>query len=241
MRNDVIILQTTWNRPALLRQSLPQVEAESHSIGCRLVIADDQSDDEDTLALLAEASTRGVDVIQRDYVRDPCEPAHALIGLNNLFAFSYILETYEECKLIIKCDDDVVMVPGAFSRMLEMRHKAISDGHDVLMASGLATINEPIIKQFDGYAITDGACNAAVIYTRQDWERFLIEARPGNVAFEGFDAHFLRFYARKYRRGSVCISLTPSLVYHTGYSGTHVLGEDLNRDFAGSLEGVQCR
>ena len=64
-----VVVLTTWNRPALLEQSLPQIEREAASIGAPLVIADDQSDDPATLALLAGAARRGADVIQRPYVR----------------------------------------------------------------------------------------------------------------------------------------------------------------------------
>jgi len=67
-RQTAVIL-TTWNRPALLHQSLPQIEREAASIGAPLIIADDQSDDLETLALLEGAARRGADVIRRPYVR----------------------------------------------------------------------------------------------------------------------------------------------------------------------------
>jgi hypothetical protein len=66
---ETVVLLTTWNRPALLRQSLPQIEREAARIGASLVICDDQSADADTLGLLHAASARGADVIRRRYVR----------------------------------------------------------------------------------------------------------------------------------------------------------------------------
>lgn len=240
-RTDVVILQTTWNRPRLIKQSLPQVERESHDLGCAYVIADDHSDDIDTMALLSEASTRGIEVIRRPYTRKPSDEAHDMIGLNNLFAFEYVLKHFPAAKFILKCDDDIYVLPGAFRKMCRTWEIAAAVGHDILMLAGLATRNEPTLIECDGYGVTEGACNAAVLYQRNDWEMFLNEAKPGNVMMDGFDCHFMRFYARKYRRESVCISLLPSMVYHTGFSGVHVLGDDINRNFAGKLDKVVVR
>lgn len=66
---ETVVILTTWNRPALLRQSLPQIERETASIGAQLVIADDQSDDLETLALVEGAGRRGASVIRREYAR----------------------------------------------------------------------------------------------------------------------------------------------------------------------------
>jgi hypothetical protein len=66
---ETVVLLTTWNRPALLRQSLPQIEREAARVGATLVICDDQSADAETLGLLHAASVRGADLIRRGYVR----------------------------------------------------------------------------------------------------------------------------------------------------------------------------
>ena len=240
MSTNIVVLQTTWNRPRLLRQSLPQVEAEANAIGAQYVIADDQSEVEETIVILEEAKSRGIDVIQRDYIRDPSEPAHPLIGLNNAFAFGYVLEKYDP-KLIIKCDDDIVLMPGAFRTMLDARNKAIADGHDVLLMSGIQTANEPCYEEYDGYNRTYGACNAAVIYDAADFERFLTETHLGNIVMEGFDCHFVRLMQRKWRAGSECFTTRPSVAYHTGVTGAHVMSDDINVNYGGSLEGVVLR
>lgn len=241
MQEKVIILQSSWNRYKLLKQSLPQVFEESKYLDCRFIISDDQSDDEDVLALLNEYRSKGVEVIQRAYVRAPAEPAHPLIALNNMFAFGYILEKYPECEYIIKCDNDIALIPGVFDRMMRKMKQMEDDGYDVLCFSGLATSNEPILEERDGYAVTDGACAAALIYRREDWEKYLLEAKPGNVMLEGFDCHFHRFYARKWRQGAVCGSLNPSEVFHTGFSGTHLDGQDLNVNYVGPTKDLVVR
>ena len=60
---DTVVLLTTWNRPSLLRQSLPQIEREAARIGARLVIVDDRSSDEDTLRLLDRARANGAELL----------------------------------------------------------------------------------------------------------------------------------------------------------------------------------
>ncbi len=96
------VLLTTWNRPVLLRQSLPQIEREAAGIGASLVIADDQSSDPETLELLESARTRGAELIRRPYVRkheiaDDCvhrEPGEAL---QRLFKSPRGLEIVRQC------------------------------------------------------------------------------------------------------------------------------------------------
>jgi len=87
MDSRAVVLLTTWNRPNLLRQSLPQILWEAKEIGADLVISDDGSDDPDTLKILSEAEAEGVVVISRDYDRSKVR-RHDATGLNNIFAFN---------------------------------------------------------------------------------------------------------------------------------------------------------
>jgi hypothetical protein len=287
---ETVVLLTTWNRPALLRQSLPQIEREARSIGARIVIADDQSADPETLALLEGAAGRGAELIRRPYVRervsvDDCvhrEPADALrtllhspIGaelvrgcalggappdaplgaanqllglylrrahvnaqLNNLFGFRHILDRHPSAGRILKVDDDVALAPGAFTAMATTWERAARDGHDVLAVAGIRTVHEPASASFDGYSITRGICNVAVLYRREDWLAMLELIPESRILSDGFDVAFAEGYAPLARPGAVAICVTPSVAYHTGRSGLHVRGEDVNTDFAGSLHDV---
>jgi hypothetical protein len=67
---DTVVLLTTWNRPALLRQSLPQIVREANSIGAQLVICDDRSSDRETIGLLENARASAIEVIRSPGVRD---------------------------------------------------------------------------------------------------------------------------------------------------------------------------
>jgi hypothetical protein len=287
---ETVVLLTTWNRPALLRQSLPQIEHEARSIGAGLVIADDQSSDPETLELLQGAAGRGAELIRRPYVRErvsvddcmhrepadalrtllqspigaalvrgcalrgaapdaPLSAATALLGrhrqwahvfaqLNNLFAFRHILDRHPSAARILKVDDDVALAPGAFAAMGATWERAERDGHDVLAVAGIRTVNEPATATFDGYSITRGICNVAVLYRRADWEAMLELVPESRILSDGFDLAFVEGYAPLARPGAVAICVTPSVAYHAGRSGLHVRGEDVNTDFAGSLDGV---
>jgi hypothetical protein len=280
---DTVALLTTWNRPALLRQSHPQIEREVSRIGAPLVISDDQSDDPETLALLNAARGRGADLIRRAYVREripavdayihnPPEialrhlqetpsgrevvaasvphvssaedkaravrelwdgalgTAHLNMQLNNLFGFRHVLATYPSAERILKVDDDVVLLEGAFERILSTWEQAEADGHDVLAVSGIRTVNEAILARFPCYAITHGICNVAIAYRRADWEQLLACMPESLILRDGFDLAFIWQYAPRRRPGAVAIGVSPSVAYHTGFNGVHVRGADLNRE-----------
>ena len=285
---ETVVVLTTWNRPSLLRQSLPQIERETDSIGARLVIADDQSDDPATLALLEGAERRGATVIRRAYVRarDPdfdvylhnspetalahvegtacfsrwaegsesgglpsgdsviarlertIGVAHEYIQLNNLFAIRHVIATYPTAGWLVKVDDDVVLADGAFAALRRVWQRAAADGLDVLAVSGIRTVNEEIVARRDGYAITRGACNVAILYRVADWVDLLARLPEPLIVRDGFDLAFVWQYAPRHRSGAVAISLTPSVAYHAGFNGVHVRNADLNCEYGGSLDDV---
>ena len=288
---ETVVLLTTWNRPALLRQSLPQIEREAARIGASLVICDDQSTDAETLGLLHAASTRGADLIRRQYVRAghggleesvhlrPKDALRRLVGSpagadiirhsaqnghggdavarkvfelwerqlgaahvsaqkNNLFGFRHVLATHPGARFILKVDDDVVLARGAFETMLAVWDRASQDAHDVLAVSGIRTVNEQSITRFDGYTLTSGVCNVAVLYRRLDWERMLAVIPERVVIREGFDLAFAWKYAPRHRPGAVAVSVAPSVVYHTGLNGLHVRDRDLNCEYPGDVSSV---
>lgn len=290
-RADTVVLLTTWNRAALLRQSLPQITREAERIDAQLVISDDRSSDPETLRLLESARECGAEVLSApappdgdrrrdDLVHIPVrnglrklstspegarvignaarrgdgaeEARDALVQLwnrlrhethlsaqrNNLFAFRHVLATYRSAMRILKVDDDVVLRDGAFEAMLRTWDQAEHDGHDVLAVSGIRTVNERLMRRFEGYGLTVGICNVAVLYRRCDWER-LLERIPERVIMDhGFDLAFAWEYAPRCRRGSVAVCVSPSVVYHAGRNGVNVRDRDLNCEYGGDTRGI---
>lgn len=288
---ETVVLLTTWNRPALLRQSLPQIELEAARIDASLVICDDRSADAETLGLLHAASARGADLIRRRYVRSghggleesvhlrpndalrrlvgspagadiirrcaqnghggdsvarklfelwerQLDAAHVSAQKNNLFGFRHVLKTHAGARFILKVDDDVVLARGAFEAMLATWDRASQDAHDVLAVSGIRTVNEQSMTRFDGYTITSGVCNVAVLYRRADWERMLAVTPERDIIRDGFDLAFASHYAPRHRPGAVAVSVAPSVVYHTGLNGLHVRDRDLNCEYPGDVSSV---
>ncbi len=240
---DTVCILTTWNRPSLLRQSLPGIIRECQSVGAQLVIADDQSDNVETLNLIAGAEDRGAIVITRNYERlpeDNVDPhkGHVLTGRNNMFAFQWVLDKFPDAKYLIKVDDDTFHADGAFQKLFKAYDRAIVDGYKVIHVSGLATIFEPRLADHDGYSVIEKGCNATILYFREDWEIFLEEAHMGNIDIDGFDCHFMRMYWTKYKMDHVPIAVKPSYVYHTGFTGIHLGGHDINVDYPFDTSGL---
>ena len=237
-RMETTVVMTTYNRPKLLAQSLPQVEREAKRLGAKLLIADDISNDVTTIGLLKGAMERGAEVIHRAPFRhvpeDPHErnvAAHQSIGLNNIFAFKYAIDNHSS-EYLLKVDDDTYLADGAFEKMLWTHSLAVSDGNDVCCTSGIRTINEPVIAETRHYNVTFASCNVAIIYRKEDWSIIINEYSPAHVACDGFDIFYMRTFKQRFRPDAIFISTNPSVVYHTGFTGVHVFGEDINVDFS---------
>jgi glycosyltransferase involved in cell wall biosynthesis len=129
---ETVVLMTTWNRPTLLRQSLPQIEREARSIDARLVIADDQSDDEHTLALLDAARRRGADLIRRDYVRAPYAAKDSYVHNPAKVALRRLLSSPVGGRLVRAHISQLVtpnQLPGASTALQELWNSALHAAH----------------------------------------------------------------------------------------------------------------
>jgi hypothetical protein len=288
---DTVVLLKTWDRPTLLRQSLPQVLRETERIGGQLVICDDHSSDEETLGLLQQAREAGAEVIRPPNMRGPeprldrvvhADPKEALRTLatlpggaelisrgarrgerpevirrgllefwnqcladahtsaqkNQLFGLRHVLARYSRAAWLINVDDDLTMRHGAFELMLRTWSRAEDDGHDVLAVSGIRTLNERASVRFGGYTITVGICHVAVVHRRADWQRLLDVTPERDAIRKGWDLTLVWDYAPRYRPGAVAVTVSPSVVYHTGKNGVHVRDTDLNCEYAGPMHGI---
>lgn len=234
-----VVLMTTYNRPHLLKQSLPQIEREAMSIGADLYIHDDQSSNIETLAMLAEAETRGVTVFRRPYVRQETNLTdHELTGMANYYAFKYLIEEDKSWSHLIKVDDDTYWANGAMRSMDTTFRQCLDDGVDVVLFSGISTTNEPELRDHGSYAITRGACHAAVIIDRQDLESFISKVPIPYIVNDGYDTCFMYRWVNIYRPDSEFVSIKPSVVYHTGMNGVHISNLDVNRNFVGAVDDI---
>ncbi len=242
---NLIALLTSWNRPELLAQSLPQILVQCAEMRIPLVIADDQSSRPETISLLMQAQVKGADVTQRPYLRDGSQTRHELTGLNAFYAFNYVLQKYPDATHILKLDDDIFLADRAFRRILDTYSVAVADGHEVLATSGIQTKNEQTRETFDGgglkYNTTTSPCAACTLYAREDiFISFNEKSFPASVhQINGWDWTLWENYGRKFKPKAVAIATNPSVCFHTGNkSGTHVRDEGINVNFCGNKEGI---
>jgi hypothetical protein len=173
---ETVVLLTTWNRPALLRQSLPQIEREAASIDARLVICDDQSSDAETLGLVQAAADRGADLIRRPYVRahdatvDECIHRQPVDAMRRLFRSPSGAEILSECVLSGRGED------AAFSAVVDLWDRHLHTAHVNAQESNLfgfrhvlATYPRArwILKVDDDVTLSDGA----FVRMRSVWDR----------------------------------------------------------------------
>jgi hypothetical protein len=162
---------------------------------------------------------------------DATGAAHLNAQRNNVFGFRHVMTEYPGCDRILKVDDDVVVEPGAFERMLSTWDQAEREGHDVLAVSGIRTVNETIRSRGAGCTITHGLCSVSVLFRTTDWEGFLATTPEPIILRDGFDLAFTWWYAPRYRPGAVPVAVSPSAAYHTGLNGLHVRNVDLNCEY----------
>jgi hypothetical protein len=241
-----LVLMTTYNRPRLLVQSLPQVAKEVLALDASFVIADDQSDHEDTKHILGVAEARGgAHVIRRKYDRQPLMDQHMAQGANFLFAMEWLVANYADGELgtqyILKLDDDLVLRPGALELMIRTWMRAEREGVDVLAVSGIRSTYHPLVEQRQGYAITRWVCNVACMYRYSDWKEIIQNADAETykqILQEGWDNWYLNHYRVEKRPDALGVTVTPSVVYHTCKNSVHLGNQDINVDYVGDLTGV---
>jgi hypothetical protein len=164
--------------------------------------------------------------------------AHVSAQKNFLFALRHIVDRYPRTGWVLSVDDDVVMQLGAFGQMFETWKLAERKEKDVLAVSGIRTVNEAAVVRRQRYTITAGICSVAVLKRRSDWESFLTLIPESQAIRRGCDLAFAWDYAPVHRPGAVAVSVTPSVVYHTGQNGLHVRNVDLNCEYGGDTNNV---
>lgn len=174
---DTVVLLTTWNRPALLRQSLPQIVRETNSVRAQLVICDDRSSDPGTLRLLESARAAGaVDVIRSPGVRDTDPMLDSVIHADRGDALRKLAMSSSGAKLISwharrGSDDDAVR-----RALVALWNRRLRDAHVSAQKSNLFGLRHVltsypraarILKVDDDVAIRRGAFDCML----QTWSK----------------------------------------------------------------------
>ena len=218
------VLLTTRDRPDLLAQSLPQIEAQAAALGLPLVIADDDSKNPDAIRMILRARGRGATVLFS--TEDAIDPLFST-GRRFITAVQRLMAEWGSAAAFIKVDDDVFMAPRCFEtlvnywNMLAGTIPALSAFLDCRTeVISLSAVSREVV-------VTNWASSVCCIHRLDLWSEAL--ATMGTVYFEqhGWDVAFFWHWLNRRRHGSPH-TLVPSLVYHAGHIGTRTTA-DLNR------------
>lgn len=219
---SVSVLLTTYNRPRLLAQALPQIEREAESIGATLYIADDSSDDEQTLDLIGGAWDRGATILRPQ----PQYGLHPALSIQRRFLSA--LDRIDT-DFFIKVDDDIVLRPGTFGRMVEGWDALVARGRKVAALGGMIDAGTtPLDEVAPGIVLTGWASSPCAMHRTDLWKRCRSDLGDHAITIRGWDCAFFWNWLNRRADGS-CYSLTPSGVYHAGFLGAHMAGRDVNR------------
>lgn len=233
---NIVTLLTTWNRPAYLAQSLPLIEREAGTLG-KLVLVDNGSDNPKTIEMIEEIKPRLDGFLYHPRSRMKLD-AHWHCGDAAIAAFNYVTENFKDCTHILKCDDDIFMIEGAWQKIVDAWKDAEGE-FQVAACTGIQTINETTVYQRDSFNVVTSPCAAACLYEANDMKRLFC----GNIDHQsirraGWDWTYSDSYIRKNKPQHKFIATKPSVVYHAGFTGTHTEKSDFNMNYAGSTEGI---
>lgn len=238
---NITVLLTTWNRPKLLEQALRHIERECADIDAPLVIADDQSDNYQTLKIIEEAAKRGIDVEIRKWGRTANDNPHFSLGFHAIHSFSYVIKKYNP-EYIIKLDDDCVLSKGAFRCMIKAYQEAVDDGYEVIACSGIQGIYEHQTFAMEGrsYCLIDHPCAVACLYPAYHFNLYLKNTPHSEIATSGWDHKFLDFKEKWFPSATFANTFPFDVAFHASYNGTHLANAEINRPgkFCESIEGI---
>lgn len=231
---------TTFDRPALLRQSLPDILRQTFDCGLPLLIQDDGSTDKETLDLLLEAEAHAHVTLAGRTQHDGLH-AHLSTGRNFLEGVTRLMNGFGVESAILKLDDDIALAPGAIHEMLRAWHQVRNMNPATL--SGLAgpeTVE--IAEPFPGVALTATSCSPACIHRLDLWRDTIQALGVNQILHHGWDSVFFHAFLPT-RKTLRCFTTKPSVVYHTGHTGVHLVARDVNHKppspwaFPGEWEG----
>jgi hypothetical protein len=176
MAHEAVVLLTTWNRPNLLGQSLPQIEREAARIGARLVIADDQSGDPETRALLMAAQEHGADLIRRPYARGNPSVADAFIHHERTVALRHLLGSTRGSDIVGEHARNHADKDALSNSVIGLWNQAIATAHENAQRNNLFGFGHVlteyerapfILKVDDDVALEEGAFERMLSTWRQ--------------------------------------------------------------------------
>lgn len=222
------VFLTTFNRPHLLAQSLPEILRQAFDCGLNVLIRDDGSTDPDTLEQLAEAERcEGVTLTGR--TRHDGLHAHLSTGRNFLEGVTWLLDRYGPEAAVLKVDDDIVLAPDAIHRVVTS-WESIAPLSPVSLSAMVGPHTRIEAECSPGVVLVDSSCSTCCVHRLDLWRDCIQEVGVTEIVKAGWDTIFFWGFLHKLHPERMrCFATKPSLVYHTGHTGVHLIETDHNR------------
>lgn len=222
------VFLTTFDRPHLLKQSLPEILKQSFDCGIPVLIRDDGSTDPATLGMLADAA-RNEMVTLAGPVRHDGLHAHLSTGRNFLEGVMHLMHTHGPDGAFLKVDDDIVLAPGAIHALVDAWGRL--DAFSPVTLSGMVGPHTRVEAEcFDDVVMVDSSCSTCCVHRLDLWRDCIQQVGVAEIVKAGWDTIFFWGFLHKMHPDLMrCFALKPSRVYHTGHTGVHLIDTDHNR------------
>ena len=222
------IFLTSFNRPQMLAQSLPALQRQAFDCGLDLVIFDDGSTDSATLTMLQKAADSEFVTLSGRTQHDGLH-AHLSVGRNFLEGVAWMLDRYGPDAAFIKADDDIVLAPNAIHRLVDAWGRL--DGFAPATLSAMVGPHTQVVAMpFPDIAMVDSSCSTLCVHRLDLWRDNIQESGVTEIVKVGWDTHFFWGFLFKLHPDLMrCFATKPSLIYHAGHMGVHLLNTDHNR------------
>lgn len=222
------VFLTTFNRPALLAQSLPEILRQAYECGLRVLIRDDGSTDPDTLDQLDDAQACEHVTLTGRTKHDGLH-AHLSTGRNFLEGVSWLMERYGTDAAFLKVDDDIVLADGAIHRMVKAWN-ALEPMSPVTLSGMVGPHTRIEAESLCDTVLVDSSCSTCCVHRLDLWRDCITEVGVAEIVKAGWDTIFFWGFLHKLHPDKMrCFATRPSLVYHTGHTGVHLIETDHNR------------
>lgn len=223
------VFLTTFNRPALLAQSLPEILRQSFDCGLPVLIRDDGSTDPDTLAMLEDASKHELVTLSGRVNHDGLH-AHLSTGRNFLEGVMDLMHQYgPEGAAFLKVDDDIVLAPDAIHRIIKAWNR-LQPLAPVTLSAMVGPHTRVESECFPDAVLVDSSCSTCCVHRLDLWRDCIQEVGIAEIVKAGWDTIFFWGFLHKLHPDKMrCFATKPSLVYHAGHTGVHLIDTDHNR------------
>lgn len=140
-----------------------------------------------------------------------------------------MMEAYGTDASFLKVDDDIVLAPGAIHRMVTGWNEISPLGPVAL--SGMVGPHTRIEAEVSSEVVmVDSSCSTCCVHRLDLWRDCIQQVGVTEIVKAGWDTIFFWGFLHKMHPDLMrCFATKPSVVYHAGHTGVHLIDTDHNR------------